>query len=264
MLPASGNLRHSKARATFLREDRKFNLNYVDGSSRVVPTLHIPDHVPLVAPPAALVEELNNLFMTQRIDTESDRRTIIDRITHYVLAQQSLDLVISCEVSNVGEGTRGRMDYAIGPRSRPNDSFMWVMEAKRDWAKSADDGMYQLLAGIDALLVRREYISRKTPIFGVLSNGERFRFFAVSHSRVVYSSGSDPFKLSCTYPLEDDFFGELSHIFRWFTFFAQSVPKLSARSYRAVREMGLPDTRPPLDHAAELEELQTTSFGPRI
>ena len=106
------------------------------------------------------------------------------------------------------------------------DSFLLVVEAKKEWPDSA---IPQVLAEAGSLLKKRLAAGKNTPVFAVLTNGLFFRFFAIDTDCVVYSS-----KRQIVLEVgEDDSYNSsssLSEILSWFHWFMSSIKSISPRA----------------------------------
>jgi hypothetical protein len=105
------------------------------------------------------------------------------------------------------------------------DSFLLVVEAKKEWPDSA---VPQALCEAGCLLKKRLAAGKKTPVFGVLTNGLLFRFFAIDTDGVVYASKTRLLEIG-----EDGTYNSstsLSEILRWFTWFMTSMKSFSPRA----------------------------------
>ena len=129
------------------------------------------------------------------------------------------------------------------------DSFLLVVEAKKEWPDSA---IPQVLAEAGCLLKKRLAAGKNTPVFAVLTNGRLFRFFAIDTDCVVYASGEILLKVG-----KDETYNSstsLSEIFLWFNWFMRSIKSVSPRA----SSEDLPQSK--IDES--LDQLRTC-FGPK-
>ena len=106
------------------------------------------------------------------------------------------------------------------------DSFLLVVEAKKEWPDSA---IPQVLAEAGCLLKKRLAVGKSTPVFAALTNGRLFRFFAIDTDCVVYASGEILLKVG-----KDETYNSstsLSEILSWFYWlFMSSIKSISPRA----------------------------------
>jgi len=77
----------------------------------------------------------------------------------------------------------GVADYIIGPDA--SASNLIVAEAKKGWHF---EDKFQLIGQLGCLLRSRMDAGKNTPVFGLLTNGERFKFIAIDTDLVVRST----------------------------------------------------------------------------
>ena len=208
----------------------------IDYASVKAPTIHIPVDFPAPAASAHLCETLARIEQVWVLDNEKACRIVIDAILTEVLLNESNEQLLGfCEVKNDWEGTgfgyTGDVDYMFWSSKTKSvdtmDSFLLVVEAKKEWPDSA---IPQVLAEAGCLLKKRLAAGKNTPVFGVLTNGTDFRFFAIDTDSVVYASDKEVLKLG-----EDGTYNSSSSlpvILRWFTWFMTAIKSISPRASR--------------------------------
>jgi hypothetical protein len=211
------------------------DLRFIEPIAEVpFPTLRIPEEIVHPVPSDFLCEHLLSIWRFVVIDNEKACRQLIDAILLEVLKSEFNDSLHQfCKVNNDWEGPgfgySGNVDYMLGSSRTKTvdtmDSFLLVVEAKKEWPDSA---VPQALCEAGCLLKKRLAAGKKTPVFGVLTNGTDFRFFAIDIDGVVYASGKKVLELG-----EDGTYkssSSLSEILRWFTWFMTAIKSISPRA----------------------------------
>ena len=120
------------------------------------------------------------------------------------------------------------MDYMLGSSKfysvKSMNTFLMVVEAKKEWPDSA---VPQIVCEAGCLLKKRVAAGKNTPVFGILTNGSFFRFFAVDINWVVYASGLKLLEVG-----KDDYTTSesLREILRWITWLMSIVKTISPRA----------------------------------
>ena len=210
------------------------DLRFIEPFAVPAPTLHIPQEIIIPVPSDFLCEHLRIVKRVFVLNNEKACRMLIDAILIEVLKSEFNDSLYGfCEVKNDWEGTgfgyTGDVDYMFGSsRTRSvdtMDSLLLVVQAKKEWPDSA---IPQVITEAGCLLKKRLAAGKKTPVFGVLTNGTDFRFFAIDTDGVVYSSGKKVLELG-----EDRTYNSsssLTDILRWFTWFMVAIKSVSPRA----------------------------------
>ncbi|KAI9341490.1 hypothetical protein BDR26DRAFT_802301 [Obelidium mucronatum] len=173
------------------------DLGFIERGKSSRATIHLPEEVKQmqIEPSASLCEYLSKLDSLWAFNSEMSCRTRIDAILVEALHLCDAPLLIFCELENdwSGDGIdyTGNVDYMIGSAPSADatskvDSFILVVEAKREWPDSA---VAQVLAEAGCLLKKRLASNKNTPVFAVLTNGRLFQFFALDMNGVVFCSG---------------------------------------------------------------------------
>lgn len=262
MLPLG--IPHSKLNATQVTQLWNVNFDFISGDG-VVQTIHVPETCPIVIPSDALIIQLLRIIRYNVLISEADRREIVQAIFNYVLVDNLFALSCASEVSNTGVGSNGRADIMIGSVNSGDDGYLLITEVKKDWGERgpSQKSITQLLAGAGAMAQRRAAVDLYTPVFGILTNGERYRFFVLDTDGRVYSSSEEGFRLSTDSPLTRDFEAELSIILRWLTFFLDTICAISPRCGSNDHYQGPP--RPihqGLDHGEALGRFRACLLPP--
>jgi hypothetical protein len=207
------------------------DLRFIEPFAVPAPSLHIPQEIIIPVPSDFLCEHLLTVQKLFVLNNEKACRMLIDAILIEVLKIEFNDKLLGfCEVKNDWEGTgfgyTGDADYMLGPSRIKTvdtmDSFLLVVQAKKEWPDSA---IPQVLAEAGCLLKKHLAAGKETPVFGVLTNGTEFRFFAIDTDGVVYASDKEVLKLG-----EDGTYkssSSLSIILRWFTWFMTAIKSIS-------------------------------------
>ncbi len=123
------------------------------------------------------------------------------------------------------------MDYMVGSGSTIGgseiDSCLICVAAKKEWPES---GVAQILAEMGCLQKHRFLKGKRTAVFGMLSNGSMFQFFAVGANNKVYCSRQPivlcPEQGSGNYQSSES----LASILGWLNWFLDTVQSTSPRS----------------------------------
>jgi hypothetical protein len=210
------------------------DLRFIEPIAVPAPTLHIPQEIIIPVPSDFLCEHLLTVQKLFVLNNEKACRMLIDAILIEVLKSEFNDSLFGfCQVKNDWEGTgfgyTGDVDYMFGSSRTKSvdtmDSFLLVVGAKKEWPDSA---IPRVIAETGCLLKKRLAAGKKTPVFGVLTNGTHFRFFANDTDGVVYSSGKKVLELG-----EDGTYNSSSSlidILRWFTWFMVAIKSFSPRA----------------------------------
>ncbi|KAJ3301345.1 hypothetical protein HDV03_001014 [Kappamyces sp. JEL0829] len=221
-----------------VREDGlALDLRYIEPIAMVpVATLHIPPEIAAPVPSSFLCDHLLKVMKLFVLDNEKVCRMLIDAILLEVLDGEANETLSGfCDVDNdwfgPGFGYTGSTDYMFGfsktKSVKTMDSFLLVVEAKKEWPDSA---MAQVLVEAGCLLKKRLASGNKTPVFAVLTNGQLFRFFCIDVDGVVYSSGAPPIGLGPGPSGDYSTSTSLSEILRWFHWFLTSIKTTSQQA----------------------------------
>lgn len=237
MLPVG--IPHSKLNATQVTQLWNVNFDYISGEG-VVQTIHVPETFPIVTPSDSLIDKLREIIRYNRLTSEADRRLLVHAIFTSVLKDHLFTLSSASEVWNTGVGSNGRADIMIGSLHSGDDGFLLITEVKKDLQETVglQKPIIQLIAGAAALAQRRAAAGLHTPVFGVLTNGERYRFFVLATDGRVYSSSEGGFRITAEFPLVDQFDADLSIILRWLTFCVDTISAISPRCRRTEEYQG--------------------------
>ena len=200
----------------------------MDGNKILRQSTYIPDRVPAVIPSSFLCQHLEMLDEVWSFNTETDCRAKIDEVLAAAVRSPGKTLHVFCEVKNDWRGSgfsyTGCVDYMIGSGCTMGnsevDSCLVSVEATKEWPES---GVAQILAEMGCLQKNRLSKGKKTPVFGMLSNGLMFQFFAIGINSSVYGSGMpivlSPDPVNGKYESSES----LANILRWLKWFCDTM-----------------------------------------
>ncbi|MCG8363924.1 MAG: hypothetical protein MJA27_11410 [Pseudanabaenales cyanobacterium] len=141
---------------------------------------------PPMAPSAFFQERLARL--RRHFDLESGeeaKKLLIDAICDEAL--EGIEQIKIWKAANLeGETTTGVADYLIAENKRYLEApFACVVEAKKD---DFEQGLAQCLVELDACRWSNRQIGRDIEIFGVVTNGEGWKFYKLATDRLVHET----------------------------------------------------------------------------
>lgn len=139
-----------------------------------------------IAPSAFFQERLARL--RRHFDLESGeeaKKLLIDAICDEAL--EGIEQIKVWKAANLeGETTTGVVDYLIAENKRYLEApFACVIEAKKD---DFEQGLAQCLVELDACRWSNQQIGRDIEIFGIVTNGEGWKFYKLATDGLVYET----------------------------------------------------------------------------
>lgn len=130
-------------------------------------------------------ERLRRLEKFDLIISERGKELIIDAICDEVIQRHDRLKIWKSAPLNTDELT-GFVDYLIAPdRAYLDTPLLCVVEAKRD---DFEKGFAQCVMGMEACRWRNEQNGMICDVFGIVSNGEGWKFYQITQERKLYET----------------------------------------------------------------------------
>ncbi len=143
-------------------------------------------HAPLRLPTDHLLEALRRMEVFDLRSSEAAKLLLIDALLAEIVQNHS-SLKIWKDERLESEDLNGNADYLIAPKRAYLDTpLLCVVEAKRD---DFEQGLTQCLAEMLACQWNNQKSGLATDIFGIVSNGQGWKFYWLKQTGEVYETG---------------------------------------------------------------------------